>query len=150
MATTKRPAPSAGSTASINPKLFHTGCLVSLVALIAWLVAWEMWVAPLRPGGSLLAMKALLLLIPLRGVLKRDIYTLQWSSMVILLYFTEGVVRAWSDTVPASRIMALGEVALVLVYFVCTLLYLAPYKREARRMAKELLEKVKTARRNEH
>ena len=35
---------------------------------------------------------------PLHGVIKRDIYTLQWSSMVILLYFTEGVVRGWSDT----------------------------------------------------
>jgi hypothetical protein len=54
-------------------------------------------VAPLHPGGSLLALKALPLLLPLRGVIKRDLYTLQWSSMVILIYFTEGVVRAWSD-----------------------------------------------------
>lgn len=133
-----------------SPRWFHIACLASLLALICWLVAWEMWVAPLRPGGSFLALKALLLLIPLRGVLKRDIYTLQWSSMVILLYFTEGVVRAWSDTVTLSRLMAGGEVALVLVYFTCTLLYLAPYKRAARRMAKELLDKVKTAKRNEH
>ena len=133
-----------------TPKWFHTGCLVSLIALIVHLVAWEMWVAPLRPGGSLLALKALLLLIPLRGVLKRDIYTMQWSSMVILLYFTEGGVRAWSDTLALSRYMAMGEVALVLVYFTCTLLYLAPYKRAAKRMAKELLDKVKMAKRNEH
>ena len=134
----------------LTPKWFHTGCLASLIILIAWLVAWEMWVAPLRAGGSLLALKAVLLLIPLRGVLKRDIYTMQWSSMVILLYFTEGVVRAWSDTAALSRYMAIGEVALVLTYFTCTLLYLAPYKRAAKKMAKELLDKVKTARRNEH
>ena len=134
----------------LSPSFFHTGCLVSLVFLIGWLVIWEMWAAPLRPGGSLLALKAVLLLIPLRGVLKRDIYTLQWSSMVILLYFMEGVVRAWSDTLALSRLIAIGEVVLVLFYFVCTLLYLAPYKRAARQMAKELLEKVKTARRNEH
>ncbi|WP_426116019.1 DUF2069 domain-containing protein [Massilia sp. PWRC2] len=133
-----------------TPKWFHTGCLASLIVLIIWLVVWEMWVAPLRAGGSLLALKALLLLIPLRGVLKRDIYTMQWSSMVILLYFTEGVVRAWSDTAALSRYMAMGEVALVLVYFSCTLLYLAPYKRAAKKMAKELLDKVKTARRNEY
>jgi uncharacterized membrane protein len=126
-------------------KIFHLGAIVSLVALIAWLVAWEMWVAPLHPAGSILALKALPLLIPLRGVLKRDIYTLQWSSMVILLYFTEGVVRAWSDTVAWSRYMALGEVALVCVYFVCALLYLRPYKKAAKRMAKELLDKVKAA-----
>jgi uncharacterized membrane protein len=74
-------------------------------------VAWEIWVAPLHPGGSLLALKALPLLVPLRGVIKRDLYTLQWSSMVILIYFTEGAVRAWSDALELSRLMALGEVA---------------------------------------
>jgi uncharacterized membrane protein len=126
-------------------KIFHFGAIGSLVALIAWLAAWEMVVAPLHPGGSILALKALPLLIPLRGVLKRDIYTLQWSSMVILLYFTEGVVRAWSDTVAWSRYMALGETVLVCVYFACALLYLRPYKKAAKRIAKELLDKVKSA-----
>ena len=82
------------------------------------------------------------LLIPLRGVIKRDIYTLQWSSMVILLYFTEGVVRGYSDTGALSRMMAWGEAALVCVYFVCALLYLRPYKKAAKKLAKELLEKV--------
>ncbi len=126
-------------------KIFHWGAIGSLVALIGWLVAWEMWVAPLHPGGSILALKALPLLIPLRGVLKRDIYTLQWSSMVILLYFTEGVVRAWSDTVELSRYMAMGETALVCIYFACALLYLRPYKKAAKKLAKELLDKVNPA-----
>jgi uncharacterized membrane protein len=126
-------------------KLFHLGAIGSLLALIAWLVAWEMVVAPLHPGGSLLALKALPLLIPLRGVFQRDLYTLQWSSMVILLYFTEGVVRAWSDTAPLSRTMAIGEIVLVGVYFCCALLYLRPFKKAAKRMAKELLDKVNPA-----
>ena len=124
-------------------KLFHGGAIASLIWLIGWLVAWEIWVAPLHPGGSLLALKALPLLVPLRGVIKRDLYTLQWSSMVILIYFAEGAVRAWSDTSELSRMMALGEVALVCVYFACALLYLRPYKKAAQRMAKELLDKVK-------
>ena len=124
------------------PKFFHLGAIGSLALLILWLVAWELVVAPLHPGGSLLALKALPLLIPLRGVIKRDIYTLQWSSMVILLYFTEGVVRAWSDKTAASRIMAGGEIVLVVVYFACALLYLRPYKKAAKRIAKELLAKV--------
>ncbi|MDB5906860.1 MAG: putative rane protein [Massilia sp.] len=126
-------------------KLFHWGAMGSLVALIVWLVVWEMIVAPLHPGGSLLALKALPLLIPLRGVFKRDIYTLQWSAMVILLYFTEGVVRAWSDTLALSRTMAIGEIVLVCVYFSCALLYLRPYKRAAKKLAKELLDKVNPA-----
>ena len=126
-----------------SAKVFHAGAIASLIWLICWLVAWEVFVAPLRPGGSLLALKALPLLLPLRGVIKRDLYTLQWSSMVILIYFAEGAVRAWADTLAASRMMALGEVALVLVYFACALLFLRPYKKEAKRLAKELLDKVK-------
>ncbi len=126
------------------PKYFHLGALGSLLLLIVWLVLWEMLVAPLHPGGSMLALKALPLLIPLRGVLKRDVYTLQWSSMVILLYFTEGVVRGYSDVLPVSRLMAWGEAALVIIYFLCAILYLRPYKKAAKKMAKELLDKVKT------
>ncbi len=126
-----------------TPKIFHAGAIASLIWLIGWLVAWEIWVAPLHPGGSLLALKALPLLVPLRGVIKRDLYTLQWSSMVILVYFAEGAVRAWSDELEASRLMAMGEIVLVCVYFACALLYLHPYKKAAQRMAKELLDKVK-------
>ncbi len=126
-----------------TPKIFHTGALASLVLLIGWLVAWELFVAPLHPGGSLLALKALPLLVPLRGVIKRDLYTLQWSSMLILVYFAEGAVRAYADTSAASRFMAAGEIVLVLVYFACALLYLRPFKKEAQRLAKELLDKVK-------
>jgi uncharacterized membrane protein len=124
-------------------KVFHAGAIASLIWLIGWLVAWEVFVAPLHPGGSLLALKALPLLLPLRGVVKRDLYTLQWSSMVILIYFAEGAVRAWADTAQASRVLALGEVALVVVYYACALLFLHPYKKEAKRLAKELLDKVK-------
>ncbi|HEX8611097.1 MAG TPA: DUF2069 domain-containing protein [Telluria sp.] len=124
------------------PKYFHIGAIASLVLLIAWLLAWETLVAPLRPGSWILSLKVLPLLIPLGGVIKRDIYTLQWSSMVILLYFTEGVVRAWSDKLEVSRMMAMGEIVLVLIYFACALLYLRPYKKAAKKMAKELLEKV--------
>ena len=125
-----------------SAKFFHMGAIISLVFLIAWLVAWETLVAPLAPGGTWLALKALPLLIPLGGVIRRDIYTLQWSSMVILIYFTEGVVRAWSDTEPLSRMMAWGEMILVCVFFTCALLFLRPYKKAAKRIAKELLEKV--------
>jgi uncharacterized membrane protein len=124
-------------------RVFHTGAVTSLVVLCVWLLCWEIVIAPLHPGGSLLALKALPLLLPLRGVIKRDLYTLQWSSMVILIYFIEGVVRAWSDHTELSRIMALGETLLVVSYFVFALLYLRPYKKQAQKLAKELLDKVK-------
>lgn len=126
-------------------KTYHIGAAASLMVLIAWLLAWEMAVAPLKPGGSLLALKVVPLLLPLRGVLKRDVYTLQWSSMLILLYFAEGVVRGYSDREEISRMMAYGEVALVCIYFICALLFLRPYKKAAKKLARELLDKVNRA-----
>lgn len=123
-------------------KCCHWSAVGSLFILFVWCVLWELVVAPLHPGGSWLVLKALPLLVPLHGVIKRDLYTLQWSSMVILLYFTEGVVRGYSDTTAASSLMAWGEAALVGVYFISSLLYLRPYKKAAKLMAKQLLEKL--------
>ena len=47
----------------------------SLLGLIALSLAWELWLAPLRPGGSWLVLKALPLCIPLAGLLKNRMYT---------------------------------------------------------------------------
>ena len=96
--------------------------------LMALLLAWELWLAPLRPGGSWLVLKVVPLLLPLRGVLKRDLYTMQWSSMFIFLYFTEGVVRASSDS-GASVPYACAEVVLSVSFFLCVIFYVRPYKR---------------------
>jgi uncharacterized membrane protein len=126
-------------------RFFHWGAIASLVVLIIWCVLWETVLAPLHPGGSWLALKAVPLLVPLYGVVRRDVYTLQWSSMMILLYFTEGVVRGYSDTDSSSATMAWGEALLVAIYFTCSMLYLRPYKKAAKRLAKELLDKVNPA-----
>ncbi|KAB7631567.1 DUF2069 domain-containing protein [Verminephrobacter eiseniae] len=88
----------------------------SLLALIALCLAWELVLAPLRPGGSWLALKALALCLPLAGLLKNRMYTYRWVSLVIWLYFTEGVVRGWGDR-PPSQWLAWGEAALCLVLF---------------------------------
>ena len=81
-----------------------------------------MWLAPLRPGGSLMALKALPLVLPLAGVLQGRRYTFQWSSMLILAYFAEGVTRAWAEQ-GVSRALSLTEVFLSLVYFVAAVSY---------------------------
>ena len=96
--------------------------IASLVALILLCLAWELWLAPIRPGGSLLVLKTLPLLVPLFGVLRGKRYTFQWSSMFILLYFTEGVVRAWSERGLGGR-LALAEAALSLVFFIAAVAY---------------------------
>lgn len=102
--------------------LLRIGAGISLVALIFLCLAWESILAPLKPQGSLLILKALPLLLPLFGILKGRRYTYQWASMLILLYFTEGVVRAWSDTGISSQ-LALLEVALSLLFFLCAIFY---------------------------
>ena len=88
----------------------------ALVALIVLCLAWELGLAPLRPGGSLLALKALPLAFPLAGVFTGRRYTSQWSSMLILGYFAEGVTRAWSER-GASQALAALEVVLSLAFF---------------------------------
>jgi uncharacterized membrane protein len=90
----------------------------SLVGLIVLGLAWELWLAPLRPGGSWLALKVLPLVVPLAGLLKNRMYTYRWVSLMIWLYFTEGVVRAWSDTNPVSQALALVQVVLCLALFI--------------------------------
>ena len=123
-------------------RFFHMGAAFSLVALIILCVAWELALAPLRPGGSWMVLKVIPLLFPLRGVLKRDVYTMQWSSMLILLYFTEGIVRATSDRVAMSVTLGWVEVALSCIYFLCAILYLRPYKKAAKEIARQAIQKA--------
>ena len=90
--------------------------LGSLTLLICLCLAWELWLAPLRPGGSWLALKALPLALPLTGVFLAKRYTYQWSSMLILAYFAEGTMRAWAEA-GLSRGLAWMEIVLALAFF---------------------------------
>ena len=103
-------------------RLLQVVSSAALVALIFLCLAWELWLAPLRAGGSSLAFKALPLLLPLFGVLRGKRYTYQWSAMLILAYFTEGVVRAWSER-GASQALALAEIVLSVVFFTAAIFY---------------------------
>lgn len=103
----------------------------SLIGLLFLCLAWELWLAPLHPGGSTLAIKALPLLFPLFGILRGKRYTHQWTSMLALAYLTEGVVRTVSDT-PPSQTLAAIEAILALSLFVNCVAYArisAPSKR---------------------
>jgi uncharacterized membrane protein len=95
---------------------------LSLIALIFLCLAWELWLAPLRPGGSGLVMKTLPLLLPLMGILKGRRYTYQWAPMLILGYFSEGVMRAWSETGLSAQ-LAMAEIALSVVFFFAAIYY---------------------------
>jgi uncharacterized membrane protein len=96
--------------------------IITLIALIALCVVWELWLAPLRPGGSWLVLKALPLLAPLFGILRGKRYTHQWASLLIQLYLLEGLARTASDSGP-MRWLALAEVALALAFFAAAASY---------------------------
>jgi uncharacterized membrane protein len=98
----------------------RTVAAAALVALFVLCLAWELWLAPLRPGGSLLALKALPLLLPLPGLLAGLKRTYLWSSLLILAYLAEGVTRAWSES-GLGRSLAIGEIALSLAFFAAAL-----------------------------
>ena len=98
------------------------GALGATLGLIALCVAWELMLAPLRPGGSWLALKALPLCIPLAGLLKNRMYTYRWVSLLVWLYFIEGVVRAWSDKPPGNA-LAMVEIFLCLTLFSACVLH---------------------------
>jgi uncharacterized membrane protein len=94
----------------------------SVLGLIVLGLAWELWLAPLRPGGSWLAVKILPLCLPLAGLLRNRMYTYRWVSLMVWLYFSEGAVRAYSDRGLSAR-LALFEVALCLVLFAACVLH---------------------------
>ena len=127
-----QPAPPSASISPIHARLTRAIAVGSLVALIALGLAWELWLAPVRPGGSLLALKVLPLCIPLAGLLKSRMYTYRWLSLMIWLYFIEGSVRAYSDRYPSAA-LAMAEVALCLVLFAACLLHIRLRQKAASR-----------------
>lgn len=109
-------APNAAVAAS------RTLAVASLLGLITLGLAWELWLAPIRPGGSWLALKVLPLCLPLAGLLKNRMYTYRWVSLMVWLYFAEGVVRAYSDAPPGNA-LALAEIVLCLLLFTACALH---------------------------
>jgi uncharacterized membrane protein len=87
--------------------------IASLVGLLALGLAWELWLAPLRPGGSWLVLKVVPLLLPLRGMLHGRRHTFQSVSLLSLLYCLEGAARTYADR-DVAQVLAAAELALAL------------------------------------
>lgn len=117
---------------------WHALAVLSLLALITLCVLWELILAPLRPNGSWLVLKAIPLCFFVSGILKKNLYTYQLASMCILLYAAEGAVRVMSDAKPSAYLGGL-ELLLSSLFFISALAYVAPYKRafKARQAKKE-------------
>lgn len=108
-----------------------------LAACAAWIglillgLAWELFLAPLRPGGSWLVLKVLPLLLPLMGLLRARRYTFKWASLLVWACVAEGALRLVSDPGPSARLAVL-ELALAGTFFVCAVAFLRATRGDAR------------------
>jgi uncharacterized membrane protein len=106
--------------------------VIGLLALIALGLAWELWLAP--TGSGTLALKVLPLVFCLVGLLRHRMYTYRWLSLLIWLYFMEGVVRATSEK-GLGAALATAEVVLSLLLFAVATLYIRQRQRSAAAVA---------------
>lgn len=111
--------------------------VASLLGLVVLGLAWELWLAP--TGSRSLALKVLPLAVPLAGLLKHRLYTYRWVSLLVWIYFTEGVVRATTEQGLSAR-LAMVEVILCLALFTACALHVRIRLRHAaaRRAAEQL------------
>ena len=116
----------------MNPRGLQRIALASLIALILSSLALALIPANGMPAGAALAvMKAAALGFVGVRIRRADVYAMQWSSMFILLFVAEGVVRAMSDPQPSAALGGL-EAVVAAVYYFAVLAYLRPLKKAAR------------------
>lgn len=106
------------------------------LGLIVLGVAWELWLAPLPGGTGALALKVLPLTLALGGLLRHRLYTYRWLSLLVWLYFTEGVVRGTGDSGLSQGLGCLETALSVLLFTACAVyvrlrLKVLPRKPEA-------------------
>ena len=83
------------------PRFCRSACalaVIGLVALTLVCVLWETLLAPLRPGGSWLALKALPLALLIPAACEGRQKALQGLSLLLPFYLAEGIVRGWSES----------------------------------------------------
>ena len=119
----------------LNKNPYQLLAVAAFVDLFILCIAWEWFISPLRPGGSWLILKGIPLLFAIPGLWNGKVYTMQWASMLILLYVTEGLVRILESG--ANFWLALLETVLATIAFVCLLIYLKPIKKAAKSLAKK-------------
>jgi uncharacterized membrane protein len=119
------PAGAADTVGNALPHAFIRAtraiAVASLLGLIALGLAWELWLAP--TGSRWLAFKVLPLVWPLAGLLKHRLYTYRWVSLLVWLYFAEGIVRATG--LPPGADAGLDVTLAWIEVALCTLLFTA-------------------------
>jgi uncharacterized membrane protein len=101
----------SSSTLQPVPRPWPLLATVLTIALIAFGLAWELLLDPIRPGGSWLAIKVLPLCFAVRGLWTGKMYTFKWMSLLIWLYVGEALVRIVGLSA-VERLLAWNSLAL--------------------------------------
>jgi uncharacterized membrane protein len=101
---------------------------IAVLCLIGLGVLCEVWLAPLRTGGSWLVLKTLPLVVLVPGLLRGQIKSQQWLSLIVLIYVAEGSVRGMSDAAPVRIWGWLGAAVATFIFLYC--LALVKFKRQ--------------------
>ncbi len=112
-------------------------------ALIALGLAWELFLDPIRPGGSWLALKVLPLVIALPGLWKAKMPTFRWMSLMVWLYVGEALVRIIGLT-EIERQLAWNSLALSLGLTTAILLGARVHIKVAKTLYAELTQQTPT------
>jgi uncharacterized membrane protein len=116
---------------------WHATAFFGAVSLCVLCVCWEWFLAPLYVGGTLLVLKTLPLLLCLKGLWHGRLYVLQVTSMLVLLYMSEGVIRGMGD-IGMSQYYAWTEFFLAWLCFFACLFHVSPYKKAYKKTKKQL------------
>lgn len=129
-------APLAEAAAAAAPapavRALRAATVAATLALMALCLAWELWLAP--TGRGTLALKVLPLALCARGLLRHRLWTYRALSLLVWLYFTEGAVRASSES-GAAQALAGAEIVLSLALFAVCAAYVRHRLRRARPIA---------------
>jgi uncharacterized membrane protein len=107
-----------------DSRFLYALTLFGYFATLVLLTAWYSWLAPARhfPAALVLLVLVVPLLFPLRGLLHGRRYTFAWSCFLALLYFTHGVLEAYSDDL--TRPLGLLEITFSSLWFLGAMAYI--------------------------
>lgn len=117
-------------------RLLRLLMLASYLTLLLLVMAWEGWLAP-APGAPpwvWLILKSVPLLIPLGGIVRGRPRTYLLTTLLLMFYFTDGVVLTWlhrADGLDFSRPLpyAIAEWLLATIAFALALLFIRARSR---------------------
>jgi len=100
---------------------WHRAAVAAIFALALIELLWETLLAPLRPGGSWLALKALPLAILCVALARGSQQARKAASLILPIYFGEAILRAVSEHGRHSLVASMAA-ALALAAFAALLL----------------------------